>query len=74
MGPVVVTPPDLLRRGSCTREGKSTGRRPTWRARSAVRAARLPERTEEKVATASTIVPAAVARDEIVAQSAIPPG
>jgi len=35
--------------------------------RSAIRADRLAERTDEKVATASTRVPAAVAKDAIVA-------
>src|SRR5438132_1465902 len=41
-----------------------------WKARSAVRAARLAERTEAYVAIANTRVPPAVARDEIVVQSA----
>src|SRR5215213_5559924 len=60
-----------LSSGSSSREGISSGRNPTWRARSAVRAAWLAERTEAKVATASTRVPPAVASDEIVTQSAI---
>ena len=47
----------------------STGRNLTSSDRSAVRTARLAERTEAKVATASTSVPPAVAREEIVAQS-----
>ncbi len=42
-------------------------------ARSATRAERLDERTDEKVATASTSVPPAVASDEMVTQSAIGP-
>jgi len=39
------------------------------RAASATRAERFADRTEAKVATASTSVPPAVASDEIVAQS-----
>ena len=52
------------------REGKRTGRTPTSNACSAIRAARVAERTDANVATAKTSVPPAVARDEIVAQSA----
>ncbi len=37
--------------------------------RSAIRVERYPKRTEENVATASTSVPAAVAKDAIVGQS-----
>ena len=55
--------------GSSSREGTSTGRNPASRARSAVRAALLAERTEAKVPTASTRVAPAVAIEEIVAQS-----
>jgi hypothetical protein len=51
--------------------GISTGRRPASSERSATRADWLAERTELKVATASTNVPPAVASDEIVTQSAI---
>jgi len=40
-------------------------------ARSALRAERFPERTDAKVATASTRVPPAVASEEIVAQLVI---
>lgn len=57
--------------GSWGREGNKTGRRPTWSARSALRAARLAERTDEKVATASTKVPTAVADAETVPQSVV---
>ena len=46
-----------------------TGRRFTWNAASAMRAERFEERTAEKVATASTRVPRAVANDAMVAQS-----
>ena len=49
----------------------STGRSPANRARSAVRAVRLLERTDENVAMANTSVPPAVASEEIVAQSVI---
>ena len=55
--------------GSSRREGTSSGRRCSCRAASAIRAERLEERTEAKVAIASTSVPAPVARAEIVAQS-----
>ena len=51
-------------------DGISSGRSPAWSARSATRAERLDERTDEKVATASTSVPPAVASDEMVTQSA----
>jgi hypothetical protein len=47
------------------------GRRPTCRVLSATLAAVLAERTDEKVATARTSVPAAVAADAIVDQSAM---
>src|SRR5512132_4171764 len=57
--------------GSSSREGISSGRSPTWRACSATRADRLADRTEAKVAAASTRVPPAVASEEIVTQSAI---
>ena len=62
--------------GSITRAGASTGRRPSNSARSAsaversaISVERCPKRTEEKVATASTSVPAAVASEAIVGQS-----
>ena len=48
-----------------------TGRRFTWNASSAIRAERFEERTAEKVATASTSVPTAVAKDAMVAQSVV---
>src|SRR5438309_286597 len=57
--------------GSSKRDGNRSGRSPAWRVRSAVRAAALADRTEAKVATASTRVPPAVASAEIVVQSAI---
>ena len=57
--------------GSWGRLGISTGRSPTRSERSAVRAARFAERTDAKVARPSTIVPAAVPTEAIVAQSAI---
>src|SRR6476661_4778184 len=57
--------------GSLARLGINTGRRPTRSDRSATRAARWAERTEAKVATPSTIVPAAVPTEAMVAQSAI---
>src|SRR5512132_4702881 len=57
--------------GSSSREGISSGRSPTWRACSATRADRLADRTEAKVAAASTRVPPAVASEEIVTQSVI---
>ena len=47
----------------------STGRNPTSNDCSAARAALFAERTEAKVASAKTSVPAAVAREEIVTQS-----
>src|SRR5205823_7610720 len=47
-----------------------TGRSPTCSARSATRALRLADRTEAYVATARITVPPAVAREEIVVQSA----
>jgi hypothetical protein len=60
-----------LMSGSSMRDGTSTGRMPTRRAFSAVRAERFAERTEEKVAMARMRVPPAVARDEMVVQSAM---
>src|SRR5207302_1227646 len=57
--------------GSSRREGSSSGRRPAITETSATRAARFAERTDAKVAPASTRVPPAVASDEIVTQSAI---
>src|SRR5262245_823613 len=62
----------ILSGGSSSREGTSTGRSPASSIRSAVRAARLAERTEANVPTASSSVAPAVASDEIVAQSAMP--
>jgi cytochrome P450 len=56
--------------GSWNRDGTSTGLSPASSERSAVRDARLADRTEAYVAAASTSVPAAVASAEIVAQSA----
>ena len=47
----------------------STGRNPASSDRSAARAARLAERTDENVATARMSVPPAVASAEIVTQS-----
>ena len=58
--------------GSSRREVTRTGRRFTWNAASAIRAERFEERTAEKVATASTSVPRAVANDAMVAQSVSP--
>src|SRR5262245_49825125 len=60
--------------GSWSRLGTSNGRTPASRASSATRAARLAERTDAKVAAASTSVPAAVASEATVGQSAIPAG
>src|SRR5215218_6235588 len=60
-----------LIRGSSSFEGVSRGRSPTWRACSAIRADWLADRTEAKVAAASTSVPPAVASEEIVTQSVI---
>src|SRR2546421_3311072 len=57
--------------GSSGLLGIRTGRRPTRSDRSATLAARWAERTEANVATPSTIVPAAVPTEAIVAQSAI---
>src|SRR5260370_15330713 len=54
--------------GSWMRDGISTGRNDSWKASCAVRALRFAERTAEKVATASTRVPPAVASEEIVDQ------
>jgi len=55
---------------SSLRECTSTGRRCSWNATSAMRAERLAERTDAKVAVARTSVAPAVAKEEIVAQSA----
>ena len=63
---------DLVESGAFPREGASSGRRPMSNACSAIRALRCDARTEEKVATASTSVPAAVASDAPVDQSAVP--
>ena len=54
--------------GSWGRDGTSTGPRFTGRIPSAARVARLAERTEAKVANASTSVPPAVANDDTVTQ------
>src|ERR1051325_7310668 len=59
-----------LTAGSSGREGTSRGRWPARRDCSATRAARLAERTEATVTPASTSVPPAEARAEIVTQSA----
>src|SRR5690348_3550957 len=56
--------------GSSRRDWTNSGRRCSWSACSAMRAERLPERTDANVATAKTSVPAAVASEAIVAQSA----
>ncbi|MGO9908594.1 MAG: hypothetical protein ACLP4R_21015 [Solirubrobacteraceae bacterium] len=56
-----------------SRDWTSSGRRCSWRANSAIRAARFDERTAANVATASTSVPAPVASEEIVSQLAISP-
>src|SRR5215468_3621040 len=60
--------------GSCKRELRNNGRSPASSDRSAVRAARLADRTDANVAAARTSVPAAVASDAIVGQSAMPRG
>jgi hypothetical protein len=65
------SPHQIFCTGSSRLELNKTGRRPTWNARSAMRAARFADRTDENVAIASTNVPPAVANDEIVTQSAI---
>jgi hypothetical protein len=54
-----------------SRDALSSGRIPTWRARSAVLAARFAERTDTKVAIARTRVPPAVASEETTTQSTI---
>src|SRR5262249_34882178 len=56
--------------GSSKRDGTRTGRSPAISARSATRAARFADRTDAKVAAASTSVPPAVESAEIVTQSA----
>src|SRR2546430_1776440 len=61
----------ILSGGSSNREAMSTGRRPTWRLRSAMRAERFAERTAVYVAAARTSVPPAVASDEIVVRTEI---
>ena len=53
-----------------SRDAASSGRRCSWSAISAIRAERFDERTAANVATASTSVPAPVASEEIVSQSA----
>src|SRR5271169_4730699 len=55
--------------GSSRRDVTRTGRRRTWNAASATRAARLADRTEAKVAIARTKVPKAVASVATVVQS-----
>src|SRR3954451_2248122 len=57
---------------SCNRDGISRGRCVASSDRSATRDERLAERTDANVAPASTNVPPAVARAEIVTQSATP--
>src|SRR3954466_5265432 len=57
---------------SCNRDGISRGRCVASSDRSATRDERLAERTDANVAPASTSVPPAVARAEIVTQSATP--
>src|ERR1700722_16193436 len=54
---------------SCGRDAKRTGRWPAWSARSALRPARLPDRTAANVAAARTNVPTAVPHE---AQSMVP--
>jgi len=63
--PVVVDEPDLLG-ASCGRALNSTGRSPTFSACSDMRPARLAERVAEKVASARTRVPPAVASEAMV--------
>src|SRR5947207_11551299 len=58
--------------GSWARDGTSSGRIPASSVRSATRAARLADRTDTNVATASTNVPTAVASEAAVAQSIAP--
>ena len=55
--------------GSPGRDEARIGRRLISKDRSAIRADRLADRTDEKVAAARTSVPAAVANDATVAQS-----
>jgi hypothetical protein len=55
--------------GSSRRDGMSSGRIPICMEYSAMRAARLAARTATNVASASTSVPRAVARDATVDQS-----
>jgi hypothetical protein len=57
--------------GSLTLDGISSGRWPSRRACSAVREARLADRTDRNVASVSTSVPPALASGAIVVQSAI---
>src|SRR5947209_4583940 len=59
-----------LRAGSSGAEGTSNGRMLARNASSATRAERFAERVAAKVAIASTVVPAAVASDATVCQSA----
>src|SRR3954468_5189124 len=59
--------------GSSSLDGISNGRTLASNVSSASRALRLAERTDAKVATASTSVPPAVASEEIVTQSADTP-
>jgi len=69
--PVLIAPHHLL---GWVLEARRRQQRPhpDLEAHSAVRAARLAERTEAYVASTSARVPPAVASDEIIAQSAIP--
>jgi len=60
--------------GSSERDGMSRGWVPASSESSATRAARLAERTDENVATASTRVPPPVANEEIVTQEIIATG
>lgn len=57
--------------GSSGLDGMSKGRSPESNERSATREARLAERTEAKVALASTNVPPPVVSAEIITQSAM---
>ena len=70
---VLVLPPDLLLLVLQARV-RNSGRIPASSERSAVRAARLADRTDANVAAARTSVPAAVASDAIVGQSTIQRG
>src|SRR3954466_6286944 len=67
------SPNPTLSVGSSNRVGTRSGRTLASSDSSATRAERLADRTDAKVATASTSVPPAVAKEEIVTQSADTP-